>query len=63
MLFVVKETIYKSHICKNCFLYLSYLFAFLHSMQQTTKSTTSRRHAADMLQKAICNGARGSHQY
>lgn len=40
-----------------------YLFAFRHNMQHMKRSTVSIRHAMDKLQKAICRGSFGSHQY
>lgn len=36
--------------------------AFRHRMQHMTTTTIKKRHEAVMLQNAICNGSRGSHQ-
>lgn len=39
-----------------------YLLAFRHRMQHITTITIKNMHVADILQNAICNGSRGSHQ-
>lgn len=41
----------------------SYLLALRQSIQHTTESTSSNRHAVDIDQNAICSGCLGSHQY
>lgn len=40
----------------------NYLLALRQRMQHITTITIKNIHAADMLQNAICNGSRGSHQ-
>lgn len=44
------------------YLYYPYLLALRHNIQHTTTKTIKNRQAADILQKAICNGSLGSHQ-
>lgn len=41
----------------------THLLALRHMMQQMTTSTMRKKQVTDMLQKAICSGSLGSHQY